>query len=87
MASRRCYDSQRMKQPEGERDWSAVRASKEAYWRTLTPAERLRLSDDLRRHAMLLHPDWPTAEQRAADYEAHVRLSERLEHAASARKR
>lgn len=72
---------------DGERDWAAVRASKEAYWRTLDPRARLRLADELRRHALLLHPDWPTAEQRAADYEAHVRLSERLEHAASPRKR
>jgi hypothetical protein len=77
----------RTKEAEGGHDWAAVRASKEAYWRTLSPAERLRLSDELRQHALLLHPDWPTPEQRAADYEAHVRLSERLEHAASARKR
>jgi len=76
-----------MKEPEGERDWATVRASKEAYWRTLGAAERLRLADELRRHALLLHPDWPTEEQRAADYEAHVRLSERLEHASSPRKR
>lgn len=76
-----------MEKPVHERDWAAVRASKEAYWRTLDPKERLRLADELRRHALLLHPDWPTADQRAADYEAHVRLSERLEHAASSRKR
>jgi hypothetical protein len=76
-----------MKQADSARDYAAARASKEAYWRSLAPAGRLRLSDELRRHALLLHPDWPTAEQRAADYEAHVRLSERLERAASARKR
>lgn len=76
-----------MKEPDRGRDWAAVRASKEAYWRTLDPLERLQLADELRQHALLLHPDWPTAEQRAADYEAHVRLSERLEHAASSRKR
>jgi hypothetical protein len=72
---------------DGGRDWALVRASKEAYWRSLDPATRLRLSDELRRHALLLHPDWPTPEQRAADYEAHVRLSERLEQAASPGKR
>jgi hypothetical protein len=60
-----------------------VRASKDAYWRTLDPQTRLRLSDELRRHALALHPDWPTAEQRAEDYQAHVRLSERFERAAS----
>jgi len=69
------------------RDWAAARASKEAYWRALDPLERLRLADELRRHALLLHPDWPTTEQRAADYEAHVRLCERLDHASSSRKR
>jgi hypothetical protein len=64
-----------------------VRASKESYWQALDPATRLRLADELRRHALLLHPDWPTAEQRAADYQAHVRLSERFERAATASKR
>lgn len=73
-----------MKQRDSARDWTAARASKEAYWRTLAPAERLRLADELRQHALLLHPDWPTSEQRAADYEAHVRFSKRLEDAASA---
>ena len=76
-----------MNPPDQVPDWTAARASKEAYWRTLDPLTRLWLSDELRRHALLLHPDWPTAEQRATDYEAHVRLSERLEHAASSRKR
>ena len=76
-----------MRRATEERDWDAVRASKEAYWRSLTPAERLRLCDDLRRHALHLHPDWPTEAQRAADVEAHVRLLERFEHASAARKR
>lgn len=71
----------------GERDWGLVRRAKEAYWRSLGPAERLRLCDELRRHALLLHPDWPTEAERTADYEAHVRFCERLEHAASTRKR
>ena len=76
-----------MNPPDQARDWAAARASKEAYWRTLDPLARLVLSDELRRQALLLHRDWPTPAQRAADYEAHVRLSERLEHAASSRKR
>jgi hypothetical protein len=69
------------------RDYDHVRASKTAYWRSLTPAERIRLADELRRHALLLHPEWPTDEQRALDLECHIRLSERLERAAAARKR
>lgn len=67
-----------MSKPATERDWAAVRASK---------VERLRLSDELRRHALLLHPDWPTDQQRVADYEAQVRLSERLAHVSPARQR
>ncbi|MBX3125295.1 MAG: hypothetical protein KF718_01190 [Polyangiaceae bacterium] len=69
------------------RDYDHARASKLAYWRGLTPAERVRLADELRRHALLLHPEWPTDEQRALDVEAHIRLSERLERAAAAGKR
>jgi hypothetical protein len=69
------------------RDYEYARASKIAYWRALTAAERLRLADELRRHALALHPDWPTDEQRASDLEHHIRLSERFERAAEARKR
>ena len=69
------------------RDYDYARASKIAYWRALTPAERLRLADDLRRHALLLHPEWPTDEQRALDVECHIRLSEPFERAAAAGKR
>jgi hypothetical protein len=69
------------------RDYDYARASKIAYWRGLTPAERVRLADEARRHALLLHPDWPTDEQRAYDVESHIRLSERFERAVAASKR
>jgi hypothetical protein len=69
------------------RDYAHARASKIAYWRSLTPADRLRLADELRRQVLLLHPDWPTAAQRESDISAHIRLSERLERAATTRKR
>lgn len=69
------------------RDYDHARASKVAYWAGLTPAERIRLADELRRHALLLHPEWPTDEQRALDVESHIQVSERLERAAAARKR
>lgn len=74
-----------MERTDRARDWAMVRASKEAYWRTLDAATRMRLADELRRHALVLHPEWPTAEQRALDYEAHVLLSERFERAAATR--
>ena len=70
-----------------EPGWAATRASKEEYWRKLTPAQRLLLSDELRRHALALHPDWPTDAQRASDFAAHVRLAERMNRAAASRKR
>lgn len=76
-----------MKGPGTDRDWALVRASKVAYWRTLDPVVRLRLADELRLHALHLHPDWPTAEQRTADHAGHTQLAERFEHAASSRKR
>lgn len=69
------------------RDYKHARASKVAYWADLTPAERIRLADELRRHALLLHPEWPTDEQRALDVESHIQVAERLERAAAARKR
>jgi len=69
------------------RDFAHARASKVAYWRSLTAADRIRLADELRRHLLALHPDWPTDAQRAVDVESHIRLSERLERAATSRKR
>jgi hypothetical protein len=64
------------------RDYEAARASKVLYWRGLTPAERIRLCDELRRQAIALHPEWPTPQQRALDLASHIRLSERFERAA-----
>ena len=65
-----------------DRDWAAVRDAKDAYWTEVTrvrgPLEALRIADELRREARQLRPGWPTAEDRAADLEAHIRLSERL---------
>ncbi len=69
------------------RDYAHARASKIAYWRSLTPADRLRLADELRRQVLLLHPDWPTADQRERDVSSHIQISERLGRVATARKR
>jgi hypothetical protein len=67
------------------RDWEAVRAAKDRYWaeriRRLGPAEGLRIADELRRHVVALHPDWPTPADRSADLAAHVRLAELLRRA------
>lgn len=65
-----------------DRDWAAVREAKDAYWADATRVrgalEALRMADELRMQTRQFHPDWPTAEDRAADLEAHERLSERL---------
>lgn len=64
------------------RDWAAIARDKAEYWAehkaTLSPAEVLQLGDDLRRHARPLRPDWPSAADRAADAECHLRVSESL---------
>jgi hypothetical protein len=64
------------------RDWAAVEAGKAQYWaerkRGMTPAEALRLGDDLRRFAETVRPDWPTAAERAADHQVHERVTEAL---------
>jgi hypothetical protein len=50
------------------------------YWMSFTqshgPAAALRIADELRRYVQLLRPDWPTAEDRAADLATHMRLSD-----------
>jgi hypothetical protein len=65
-----------------DRDWAAVREAKDAYWAEVTrvrgPLEALRIADELRRQVRQLRPGWPTAGDRAADLEAHIRLSERM---------
>jgi hypothetical protein len=65
-----------------DRDWDRARASKDRYWaerkRTLTPEEALRIADGLRLQVRSLRPDWPDAEQRAADIATHVRVSKLL---------
>ncbi len=53
-----------------------------AYWRrrkrSLGDGEGVRVADELRKHVLAVQPDWPTAADRAADFKAHVRLSEQL---------
>lgn len=72
------------------RDWRAARAAKDAYWAErvarLGPMEGLRIADELRRQALLLHPAWPDAADRDRDMLAHVRLAELFTRADSARR-
>ena len=62
------------------RDWQLARDAKDAYWaervQRLGPLEALRIADELRRQALLQHPDWPDAASRRDDLRHHVRMTE-----------
>lgn len=64
------------------RDWAAIAESKAGYWagrkRSMTASDALAIAETLREHARQLKPDWPDADERAADMAAHVRISEAL---------
>lgn len=64
------------------RDWRFIEDEKRRFWvrrkRDLTPADLLRLGDDLRCHARAMRPDWPDSAARVADWDAHQRVSEGL---------
>ena len=64
------------------RDWTEVRASREAYWVThkaaMTSLEALQLADGLRAHVKALRPEWPSDAERDADVELHSRVAEML---------
>lgn len=61
------------------RNWSAARDQKDAYWgeriARLGPAEGIRVAGELRRQMLALNPDWPSAEDREADLQHHIRLA------------
>jgi hypothetical protein len=74
-----------------DRDWAAVRASKDEYWgeriARLGPLEGWRIVDELRRQALRQNPDWPSAHDRDSDLQFHVRLAQLFRRAGSARGR
>jgi len=64
-----------------ERDWAAVADLKVAYWanlKTSGPGLAIQVGDELRRHAIALHPRWPTAEDRREDLATHARVAAAL---------
>ena len=62
------------------RDWRGARGARDGYWAErvgrLGPLEALRIADELRRQALLQHPDWPDAASRRDDLRHHVRMTE-----------
>jgi hypothetical protein len=72
------------------RDWDAAREAKDVYWgervARLGPLEGWRIADELRRQALLLGHGWPHPIDRREDFLSHVRLTELLHRAGSARR-
>jgi hypothetical protein len=62
------------------RDWAHIAAEKDRRWATAkqTPGDDLRAADQLRRHVLSIRADWPSADDRAEDRQAHIRVSEAL---------
>ncbi|MGH9204031.1 MAG: hypothetical protein ACRD2A_22625 [Vicinamibacterales bacterium] len=62
------------------RDWSRIAASKARAWQSeqRSPAEDLRVADQLRRYVRRVRPDWPSASDRAGDLACHRRVSRAL---------
>jgi hypothetical protein len=64
------------------RRWRALqevkRAGRAAWRRRFGPVESMKLADRLNDEVRAVHPDWPTAEERAADLESHAQVSEML---------
>jgi hypothetical protein len=64
------------------RDWEAIAAAKRRRWSDqksrMTPADALRVGDELRHYVSSLRSGWPTEEDRSNDFAVHVRVSESL---------
>ena len=67
------------------RDWSALAQLKREHWRLETPAERIAAAEQLRLFTRRTHPGWPAPADRERDQSSHIRLSELLRRAATAR--
>jgi hypothetical protein len=62
------------------RRWDEIERLKYRYWAEvdMTPSDRLRLADELRRYTLSVRPDWPDDEERAIDLETHIRVARQL---------
>ena len=73
------------------RDWNQMAELKTRHWREMRAREgaigMLRASEAASRTIRLLRPDWPSEQDRAADYEEHLRLCRILEEADRGRRR
>ena len=71
-----------------ERGWAAAEALKRAHWASefarRGPDATIQAAHALWRHMRLLRPDWPSEDQRRADFAHHVELKQRIDRAARA---
>jgi hypothetical protein len=62
-----------------QRDRALVEEPRQEYWAALRrehgAIEGISIAEELRLHAIALHPAWPTADDRSADIENHARVS------------
>ena len=70
-----------------ERDWALIEREKRDFWiarkSKMSPAEALRVSDELRRYVRAVRPDWPSQQDRENDLATHERVSRALQNAAA----
>jgi hypothetical protein len=69
------------------RGWAEAARQKDVFWRSWSAEESLRISDELRRSASELRPDWPSAAERDADLACHARVADFLRRVHANRKR
>ena len=62
------------------RPWAEIESLKRRYWSESerTPAQLLKLADELRRYTLSVRPDWPDEAEREADLKTHIRVSRQL---------
>ncbi len=72
------------------RDWRPLADLKSAHWaerkRRYGPDAGFLAGEELRLQARLLHPDWPTEEDRRADLDNHARVAAALRSVAPVRR-
>ena len=63
------------------RDRDVVAAAKAAWWAKADRSVAMRVSWALWEHARRVRPDWPSAQERADDLDAHVRMKAMIDQA------
>ena len=71
-----------------ERGWALAEAEKRSHWArefaARGPVATIQAAHALFQHMRLVRPDWPSEDQRRADFAHHVELKRRIDRAAHA---